>query len=79
MTQGIQNGQGWSASLTALPPYNKHSQQLLPMLQSKNSELGGLWRLVYSSGFARRNTGGARPGVPINLFPAQFGQVRDTL
>lgn len=42
---------------------------------SQNSELGGLWRLVYSSGFARRNTGGARPGLPINLFPAQFGQI----
>jgi len=43
--------------------------------QSQGDKLGGLWRLVYSSGFARRNTGGARPGVPLSLFPAQFGQV----
>ena len=45
--------------------------------RSQGDQLGGLWRLVYSSGFACRNTGGARPGVPISVFPAQFGQVRD--
>lgn len=38
--------------------------------------LGGVWRLVYSSGFASsRSTGGRRPGVPIKLLPAEFGQV----
>ncbi len=39
--------------------------------------LGGVWRLVYSSGFAgSRSTGGRRPGVPLKLLPADFGQVR---
>lgn len=39
-------------------------------------QLAGVWRLVYSSGFAaKRSTGGRRPGVPISLLPAQFGQV----
>lgn len=47
--------------------------------RSQGDQLDGLWRLVYSSGFARRNTGGARPGVPISVFPAQFGQVRNYL
>lgn len=44
---------------------------------SQRSHLGGVWRLVYSSGFAAsRSTGGSRPGLPIKLLPAEFGQVR---
>jgi hypothetical protein len=47
---------------------------------SQRSHLGGVWRLVYSSGFAAsRSTGGSRPGLPINLLPAEFGQVRSML
>ena len=48
-----------------------------PPKRSGMQQLGGLWRLVYSSGFAgKRSTGGRRPGVPISLLPAQFGQVQ---
>lgn len=37
--------------------------------------LTGLWRLAYSSGFATGSTGGKRPGLPVNMLPAQLGQI----
>jgi hypothetical protein len=44
---------------------------------SQRTQLGGTWRLVYSSGFAAsRSTGGSRPGFPIKLMPADLGQAR---
>lgn len=44
--------------------------------QQAAGELAGLWRLVYSSGFASTgSTGGLRPGLPLGLLPAQLGQV----
>ncbi len=44
---------------------------------SSVEQLAGLWRLVYSSGFASSgSTGGSRPGLPVNLLPAQLGQAR---
>ena len=46
---------------------------------SNVEQLAGLWRLVYSSGFASSgSTGGTRPGLPVNLLPAQLGQARPT-
>ncbi len=67
-------GIGWE-TVTKRP-----SESKLICLAGRNGssdveQLAGLWRLVYSSGFASSgSTGGSRPGLPVNLLPAQLGQ-----
>lgn len=39
------------------------------------AQLSGIWRLVYSSGFASGSIGGRQPGPPAGLLPASLGQV----
>jgi hypothetical protein len=63
---------GTASPIAAPQPGQSQGQPKL----SQRSHLGGVWRLVYSSGFAAsRSTGGSRPGLPIKLLPAEFGQV----
>ena len=41
--------------------------------------LDGRWRLLYSSGFAGGNLGGARPGPQASLLPLSLGQVHQDI
>jgi hypothetical protein len=44
-------------------------------LPAPPAPLAGTWRLLYSSAFVGGWLGGARPGPPAALLPAQFGPV----
>eukprot|EP00891_Asterochloris_glomerata_P000080 jgi/Astpho2/80/Aster-04553 len=43
--------------------------------QATMQQLGGTWRLIYSSGFSSGSIGGSRPGPPAGLIPFTLGQV----